>query len=512
MRLRFPLYGKVLFWFFANLTLVGILAAAFMGMQFRMGLDWLLAARARHQLEAMSEVIAGELRGQPRAVADEVLARYQAAHHLGFTAFRDDGIQVGGDPLQLPAEVSEKLLVGPAREDGRQGPPPDHPRPFDGPPPFDDRPPRDDRPDRSPAPDRAPFMVRSAAPVRYWVGIPLAFAHRGPPNPRLVTLLISSENITGGGLFFDPRPWFGFAAAAIVLSALVWFPIVGGITRAIRRVNIAARSIADGCFDVRVPELRRDELGELGASVNTMAMRLADLVDRQRRLTADVAHELCSPIARMQRALSIVEQRSTPEQTVYIQKLDGELQHMARLVEEVLSFSKAATLPALAAPEEISLGDLFTAIIARESAEADIIIRLPDHLRVRTIREALDRALANVLRNAVRYAGHAGPIIIAAESIGDGVEIRIRDGGPGIPAESLEKVFEPFYRPESARQRTTGGAGLGLAIVRRCIEACGGSVTAANAAPTGLQIRILLPHIGSPGPSPGTTAPTLAAT
>ena len=499
MRLRFPLYGKVLFWFFVNLALVAVLAYGFVRMQFRVGLDWLLAGQARQRLEAMGEVIGGELRDQPKAVWDKVLARYQAANGASFTIFRNDGVQAAGEALQPAADLMEKLR-------DRRGPPSqaqtprrdERPLRGDRPPP-DDRPPRDDRAqepkrDAAPPPTRIAFMLRTESPVRYWVGLHIGLTHMGPPDPRPVTLLISSDRITGGGLFFDPLPWLALGAGALLLSALVWLPIVSGITRSIRRVNTAARSIAEGRFDVRVPDNRRDELGELGGSVNVMASQLGELVGYQRRLTADVAHELCSPIARMQRALGIVEQRAVPEQAGYIEKLDRELQHMARLVEEVLSFTKASALPSLVAPEEFGLGDLVAAIVAREAADARVEVRIPGGLRVNTIREALDRALSNILRNAVRYAGHAGPIEVSAQMKDNAIEIAVRDHGPGVPADALEKIFDPFFRPEAARQRTTGGAGLGLAIVKRCVEACGGTAVAENCTPDGLRVKVMIPR------------------
>ena len=493
MRLRFPLYGKVLFWFFVNLALVAVLAAGFARMQFRLGLDWLLAGQARQRLEAMGEVIASELRDKPKqAVWDRVLARHQAAHGTSFTLFRNDGLQAAGEPVQPPAELMEKL------RDRRVPPPQGPPQRRDNQPPPELRPPRADRPpdekrDGGPPPARTTFMLRTENPVRYWVGLHIGLTHPGPPDARPVTLLIMSDRITGNGLFFDPLPWLGLGAAAIVLSALVWLPIVGGITRAIRRVNTAARSIAEGRFEVRVPEQRRDELGELGGSVNAMAAQLGDLVERQRRLTADVAHELCSPIARMQRALGIVEQRGVPAQASYLEKLDRELQQMARLVEEILSFTKAANLPTLAAPEDFSLGELVAEVVAREASEAQVEAHVPADLRLHTTRDALDRALSNVLRNAVRYAAHAGRIEIHAHSRPQDVEITIRDHGAGVPADALEKIFEPFYRPEAARQRKTGGTGLGLAIVKRCLAACGGTVHAEPAAPSGLLVRRRLP-------------------
>jgi two-component system sensor histidine kinase CpxA len=308
-----------------------------------------------------------------------------------------------------------------------------------------------------------------------------------------VTLLISSNRVTGGGLFFDPLPWILFAVTALAVSALIWLPIVGGITRTIRKFNVAARSISLGRFDVRVPDNRGDELGELGVSVNAMASQLNTLVESQRRLTADIAHELCSPIARMQRALGIVQQRVGTELADYVVKLDRELQHMARLVEEVLSFTKAGNVPAMAAAEDICVEELVRDVVDREAAEVEVRIEIPPGLRVHAIREALDRALANVLGNAVRYASHAGAIVISAERRSGEIRLAVSDCGPGVQADALEKIFEPFYRPEVARKRSTGGAGLGLAIVRRCVEAFGGRVSAEAVAPHGLCVSISVP-------------------
>lgn len=488
MRVRIPLYGKVLFWFFVNLGLVCLLAGVFVQMQFRLGLDWLLAGQSRQRLEAMGEVISGELRNQPVTLWNQVLARYQAANKVSFTIFRNDGLQAAGERLEPPPALMLKLR-------DRRGPP-QAPLPRnEAEPPAADLAPPEVRRDPGPPPPaaRSEFMIRTENPVRYWVGIHIGLTHPGPPDPRPVTLLVMSDRITGGGLFFDPLPWLGLGAAAVVISALVWLPIVGGITRAVRRMNTAARNIAEGRFDVRVPEGRRDELGELAGSVNAMASQLGDHVERQRRLTADVAHELCSPIARMQRALGVVEQRAVPEQAGYLEKLDRELQHMARLVEEVLSFSKAPTLPALVDPETFALAELVDEVVGREAADARVELHLAEGLRVHTIREALDRALSNLLRNAARYAAHAGPIEIHAQPKANLVEITVRDHGPGVPDISLPRLFDAFYRPEAARQRSTGGSGLGLAIVKRCVEACGGTVSAALASPNGLAVSIQLP-------------------
>ena len=106
--------------------------------------------------------------------------------------------------------------------------------------------------------------------------------------------------------------------------------------------------------------------------------------------------------------------------------------------------------------------------------------------------EYLFRSLANVVRNAIRYAAQDGPILVSAAN-GDGaVSIMVSDNGPGVPESELEEIFKPFY-PEFARQRQTGGVGLGLAIVKSCVQACGGTVVGRNRSPNGLEVEIRLP-------------------
>jgi two-component system sensor histidine kinase CpxA len=188
-----------------------------------------------------------------------------------------------------------------------------------------------------------------------------------------------------------------------------------------------------------------------------------------------------------------VEQRSTPEQAGYLKKLDAELQHMARLVEEVLAFSKAETLPERETAEDIHLHEMIVAVIAREAPDADIQLNVSTNLHLHSLRDALDRAVGNILRNAARYAADSGPIQIHANQQDDQTIIRISDQGPGVPPDTLPRLFEPFYRPEAARRRSTGGSGLGLAITKRCIEACRGTVTARLREPTGLEIEISIP-------------------
>jgi len=475
-RLRLPLYVKILLWFGVNLLLLALLVFGFLSMQFRMSLDWMLSGEAGERVSAIGDSLTDELSQLPEQQWQEALLRHGAQYNVTFALFSSNGTQIMGTQVQVPQEVLPKLI--------------DKRGPNDRPPPR--RPPSGVARKRpTDAPPKPRFMLRAGDPAHYWAGVHLDLTQQSDHRP--LTLLMVSNTITGGGLFFDLWPWLGLAATALLLSALVWMPFVRGITGFIGRLNHAAGRIAQGNFGERVSRSRNDELGELSSSVNTMAAQLGEYVAEQRRITADVAHELCSPIARMQMALGVVEQRSTPEQAGYLKKLDAELQHMARLVEEVLAFSKAETLPERETAEDIDLHDLIVAVIAREAPEAEIHLDVSTDLQVHSLRDALDRAIGNILRNAARYAADSGPILIHADQQDGCTVIRISDQGPGVPSEALPRLFEPFYRPEAARRRSTGGSGLGLAITKRCIEACRGTVTAKLREPTGLEIVISIP-------------------
>ena len=132
-------------------------------------------------------------------------------------------------------------------------------------------------------------------------------------------------------------------------------------------------------------------------------------------------------------------------------------------------------------------------VAAREAGAGDKVqVQIADELAAMAEPDLLARALANLVRNALRYAGDAGPVLITAEPVEQGVALRVSDSGPGVPAGALQKIFDPFYRLEASRSRDTGGVGLGLAIVKTCVEACQGSVAASNRQPSGLQVEIRL--------------------
>src|SRR5262249_45136289 len=117
---------------------------------------------------------------------------------------------------------------------------------------------------------------------------------------------------------------------------------------------------------------------------------------------------------------------------------------------------------------------------------------MPTYLVVIAYEPYLVRAISNLLRNAIRYAGEDGPITVTAVRKGEQVLVTVTDSGPGVPPDALEEIFAPFYRPESSRSRDTGGVGLGLAIVQSCVEPCQGTVVCRNRQPSGLEVTIAL--------------------
>jgi two-component system sensor histidine kinase CpxA len=132
--------------------------------------------------------------------------------------------------------------------------------------------------------------------------------------------------------------------------------------------------------------------------------------------------------------------------------------------------------------------------VHREALDAAAVqIAVPEELRVKADRQLLIRALGNLVRNALRYAGECGPVIVSARKEGCEGCLSVIDCGPGVPEEHLPKLFDPFYRVDASRDRSTGGAGLGLTIVKTCIEACRGTVVCQNRLPKGFEVSIRLP-------------------
>ncbi len=492
MNVRFPLYAKILLWFFLNLL---ILVAGFL-LFFQLQLNSAIVTTVHDRLRPVEQLVMSELTTAPRRDWNDVLKRFSAAYGVTFALYRNSGEQVAGQELTLPKEVVTQLAAPVGR---REGPPEDGV----GDPDRDQfRPPpgenfgmerfaedRRGRPGRLPGGAGGIFFAH--ADGKYWAGLRTRIQrHDVPPGP--MTLIAVSPTLSAGGLFLDTRPWMVAGIVVVIVSALFWFPLIRSVTSSVSKMTRATQSIAAGDFDARVAEQRRDELGRLGEAINAMAIRLKGLVTGQKRFLGDTAHELCSPIARIQLHLGILEENAHSQDKQRIEDLREEIQQMSALVNELLSFSKASLEPAAVKLQPVRVKTAAEQAAKRETIpDAQINFEVADDVGVLAEPELLARAIGNLVRNSVRYAGNCGPITIRAERSDDLVRIHIRDCGPGVPDESVPQLFDPFYRPEVARDRESGGVGLGLAIVKTCVESCHGVVSCRNLKP-GFEVTLEL--------------------
>lgn len=526
MKVSYPLSLKVSLWLMLNLLLLAALGIGFFVARGGLGWGALVAGRTGDRTQALFNGIAGEASAASGEARTEVLSRFGEAHHAEFALFAFDESQIAGAPLALPPEVRERMdFRGPGwsffggprsggpggrrppegelrkREPGDGGPPearepaaekgrfgPDGPRrgAEGGPPPGFGGP---------PSPDRIAgrFVVRGGSPSGYWVGMRVPFTQperSGRPMPAKLVARVGSLWSLLNLLGLQPLLLGG--GGVLALSVIFWLPLVRSITRSLGQLTAATEKIAEGRFETRVAAHRRDEIGQLGESVNRMAARLDAHMNGQKRFLGDVAHELCSPLARLQMATGILADQAPKNLAETVADVRDEVQQMSTLVNELLAFTKSGMAPRDIAVAPTILEPLVRAALHREGAEEKVSLAIPADLGALADAELLGRAVGNLVRNALRYAGDAGPITVAAARDGDRVVLTVDDQGPGVPPADLDRLGEPFFRPELARTREGGGVGLGLAIVRNSVAACGGEVRFANRKPQGFRAEIRL--------------------
>jgi len=505
MQLFSSLFTKILFWFLLNLILVAVLLFGFYAFQSNMDLEAIFGRRTMDRMHIAGRLISHDLSQTPRAAWSDILSRYSEIHRIKFAVVLEDGSAYLSQDMHITDAVLKKLMDNfpqrrPAEEFWRPpgfaarqkfppGPPPEPATSIAG-----------QRPDKAKLMEaeaerdgRPRVMMRTKNPTRYIarIFIPVFTQPSQPPVP--VMLVAASDSITGHGFFFDPLPWMIVAGVVLFMSVLLWIPMIRNITRPLARMTAAAEEIAKGKFKVRIREPRSDEIGRLATSINDMTLRLSSFIKGQKRFLGDVSHELASPVARIQVGLGILEQRVEAEKKELVADVMEDVDQISYLINELLSFSRAEMSPEKIKLNTIELLPVVTRVVQREGTPAvPITTAIEPSTTVVADPELIARTLANIIRNAIRYAGDHGPIHVTAENKRNEVVVEVRDQGPGVPPEMLGQLFEPFFRTEPSRNRETGGVGLGLAIVKTCIEACQGSVTARNIDPIGFAVTLTL--------------------
>ncbi|MBV7317523.1 ATP-binding protein [Shewanella sp. NIFS-20-20] len=300
-----------------------------------------------------------------------------------------------------------------------------------------------------------------------------------------------------------PRPWFLYLAEhkgltlalAILLSGLLCALLAWHLGKPLRLLKQSAEAIARGNLTTRVDAQvaqRRDEIGQLAQAFNLMGDSIESMVLAQQRLIGDISHELRTPLTRLQLALALARKHGLDGKE--LTRIADEADQLECLIAELLELSRVkANLPE--SRKRLELNETLDQVLGDAEFEAEqqgkvLHIHLPE-LAFSHYPRPLSRAIENLLRNAIRYA--TLNIWISAQQRGNQLLITIHDDGPGVETEALAHLFKPFFRPDSARQRDSGGWGLGMAIAAAAIQAHDGEIQAFNHQPHGLRLDIVLP-------------------
>ncbi|MFY9907197.1 MAG: ATP-binding protein [Terriglobales bacterium] len=325
----------------------------------------------------------------------------------------------------------------------------------------------------------------------------------------------------GPRVFFGPHdiPLLGIAIA-IITSGLMCYLLAWSITSPVTRLRQAAQSLAAGDLSARAGAPaggRHDELTELMRDFDRMAERIEGLVDAQSRLLKDVSHELRSPLARLSVALGLARQKTSadvaPELEASLQRIELEADRLNQLIQRLLTIARLESGTDGLRKSSLSLLELVKQVARDaeyETPERGCRVTTDAAARATTNGDAADKfmveadpdllrsAIENVVRNATRYTAKGTTVEVRLErqQAADGqpeIVVRVLDSGPGVPDEALPKIFEPFYRLDDARNRQTGGAGLGLSIADRAIRLHGGQLRASNRNEGGLEVEMRIP-------------------
>jgi len=278
------------------------------------------------------------------------------------------------------------------------------------------------------------------------------------------------------------------------------------ISRPVVRLTEATRAVAKGDLDVRVAGQYPGELGELAASFNLMAEELTRADELRRNMTADVAHELRTPLSVIRGKLEGVLDGVYPATPEHLEPILEESKLLAHLVEDLRLLALAEAGQLALEKRAVDAGDLLRDAQVNFSPQADdrgvtLALDLPADLpQVTADRRRIAQVVGNLLTNALRHTPQGGCVTLAAAPspplLGGekgGVVVSISDTGAGIPAEDLPHIFERFWRGEKSRSRAGGGSGLGLAIAKQLVEMHGGAIAVESTPGTGSTFRFTLP-------------------
>ena len=292
------------------------------------------------------------------------------------------------------------------------------------------------------------------------------------------------------------------ALMAAIIALLLGIFLSRTLTRPIRELTQATHAVSEGDLSQQVPIRSNDELGELAQAFNKMSSELSRSVNTRKQMTADIAHELRTPLSLILGHAEAVHDGVLPPSRENFEIIREEAERLEHLVNDlrILSLADAGELsinPQTVEPQRLlqEVAAIYQYQTQRKSIMLDLDIASPlSDIEVDPGR--MTQVLTNILDNALRHTPEGGRIVLSAKDTIDQVELSIEDSGPGLKAEDIDRIFDRFYRTDSSRQRDgdfPGGSGLGLAIARSIVQAHGGQLLAESEAGKGLKVIVRLP-------------------
>ena len=340
--------------------------------------------------------------------------------------------------------------------------------------------------------------------------VSIEFPHTRISGPKTVKLgganyhlFIATDNANQRLHFFLKQfPLWLRVLIVICISFVLCWLLAKNLSKPLIGIQNAALNFGKGELSTRLNKeaQRRDELGAVAVSFNTMASQLENSINAHQRLLGDVSHELRSPLTRLQMALGLVEkyQHSPAEQARHLARCEKEIDQLDNMLSDVLTLSRLEHSAVKGYFNQVSLDSLLTTVIDDYqylATQKNVVITVPpaSNILINADEKLLASAISNILNNAVKYSPAQSEITVALNISNDIIHLSFSDRGTGVPEESLPKLFKAFYRVADARDRESGGTGLGLAIALQAIELHQGKISAENNQNGGLTVHIKLP-------------------
>ena len=325
------------------------------------------------------------------------------------------------------------------------------------------------------------------------------------PSGRQFVVIGEVQRPVGVLLPFWPRAWWAQSIAVLLTAGIFCYWLARYLSSPVVKLRAATQQLASGDLSARVGAAnarRRDELAGLGRDFDIMAERIQSLMNSQQRLLHDISHELRSPLTRLRIALELARQSEEPEARWALDRIEHESDRLNDLIGQLITLARLDIKSPTADNTAVDFRRLVDEVVLDADFEARnrnraVKLVASQECMIAGNEALLRSAIENVVRNAVSYTAKDTEVEVSLRCTDDGANseavISVLDRGAGVPQPALADIFRPFFRVADARDRESGGIGLGLSITQRAVEAHGGTVTADNAPSGGLLVEMRFP-------------------